>query len=272
MAEHKSRLRFRLRTLFLLLAVIAVPLAAWRAWFEPYRVQRATMRAIADAGGSYQTEAGGPAWLRLPFGEDWFQDVVLVDLSQGAKADQLEHVLQLSRLSHLYVSGSDFTDDHLARLRRLSELKEVVLTSTSVSRESVEALERDRPDVALQIGLSFDELTGLLSGAWFADSAWQLDVPASVRQWQGRRVQIVGTAYSMTPARWVTNAELQPRDVLVPKRWRVAVVLKSPIKARDYFLPAEVTAEGRLDIAPDLADHGHPAYRLSDATLSMVLP
>jgi hypothetical protein len=52
----------------------------------------------------------------------------------------------------------------------------------------------------------------------------------------------------------------------------VAVVLKSPIKARDYFLPAEVIAEGRLDISPDLADHEHPAYRLSDVTISMALP
>ncbi len=277
MNQPKSLLRFRLRTLFLLVLGVGVLLTAWRrAWVEPYRVQREAMRAIAKAGGYYQTEASGPAWLRSAFGEDWFQDVTVVDLSRGADGELLEHLFCLPRLSQLWVGGRAFTDAHLARLSRFSELKEAVLTSTSVSRESVDAMERDRPDILLRIGLSFDELTGLLSGTrWDTDSAWQFNVPTSVRQWEGRRVEIVGVAYPDTSGRWVTNVELLPRDILVPPRWRVVVVLRSAQKSRDWDIwhPSdEVTVEGRLDIAPDLSDYGKPVYRLSDAAISVELP
>ncbi len=149
-------------------------------------MQRAAMRAIADAGGSYQTEAGGPAWLKSLLGEAWCQDVVLVDLRGGADEEVLDHLFRLPRLSQLDVSGRAFSDRHLARLARFAELKEAVLTSTSVSRECVEALEQEQPDISLTIGLCFDELTGLPSGAGATDSAWQLDVPASVRRMGGQ--------------------------------------------------------------------------------------
>src|SRR5262245_3710159 len=138
MRQPAPRLRFRLRTLFVLVLCIGAVLSVWRVWVEPYRVQRAAMRAIADAGGSYQAEAGGPAWLRAIFGEDWFQDVTHVDLRTGGREDVLEHVFRLPRLRSLRVHGRHFTDDHLARLRQFVELEEAVLVSTGVSREAVE--------------------------------------------------------------------------------------------------------------------------------------
>ena len=73
---RKRRFQYSLRSLLILVALVACLLAAWQAYVEPYRRQRETMAYIEHLGGEYKTELGGPSWLRGLFGEDNCQNII----------------------------------------------------------------------------------------------------------------------------------------------------------------------------------------------------
>jgi hypothetical protein len=150
MAQRKPRLRFRLRTLFLFVLVVGVVLTAWQSWLGPYRSQQAVMRALIKANVEYHTYVGGPAWARWIVGEGWFNQVGTVILHQSADEEVLEHVVGLASLKILIADCRALTDDHLAQLGRLPNLKILTLARTSVSAEAVEA--KDGPGNALEHG------------------------------------------------------------------------------------------------------------------------
>ena len=59
--------QFSLRTLLIAVTLVAGLLAAWRAYTEPYRRQRETMKLIEELGGMYTAEPGGrkPSFYRV---------------------------------------------------------------------------------------------------------------------------------------------------------------------------------------------------------------
>ncbi len=272
MTERKARLRFRLRTLLMLVMAIGVALAAWRAWVEPYRVERAAMRAIGEAGGLCVTRAGGPVWLRAIFGDGAFQEVGQVELGQSADAEVLEHLARLRHLMILRVDCGAFADDHLARLSRLPKLQIVTLTRTNVSPDAVDALRERRPDIVLTVRLTLEELATATPGMeWSTDGARQAGVPASVRQWEGRRVEIVGQPEDYSDL-GQGRIELAPLGARLPPGG-VAVALRSPIDPKEWnrwFESHGVEVEGILKITPDLSDRGTSVYQLSDATFEIL--
>src|SRR5262249_55507443 len=161
-------------------------------------------------------------------------------------------------------------------LSRLPKLKSVLLIRTRVSPQSVAALERERPDIAVTVRLLFEELCTTAPGpGWNTDSVRRLGVPTSVRQWAGRRVEIVGQpdASLDRPPGDVASFELGPKHVWpgVPAGRGIAVVLRSPVRRKEWYRWAEqggnVSVQGVFDISSDLSDHEKSVYRLSDATL-----
>ena len=116
-------LQFSLRTLLIVVTLVAGLLVAWRMYVEPYRRQRETMALIKELGGKFTTELGGPAWMRDWFGADNFQDIVLVDLADCDDPEKyLGQVASLPRLQTLAVGGLNFTDVQMDRLWRLRKL------------------------------------------------------------------------------------------------------------------------------------------------------
>jgi hypothetical protein len=276
MARRETRFRFRLRTLFLVFLGLGVALTLWRVWLEPYQTEQAAMQALIKAGVKYQTFGAAPAGLGWIIGDGWFQKVGYVELEQDADTEMLERVVRLRGLVAFRVDCPGFTDEHFARLRRIPKLKIVILIRTSVSAQAVEALERERPDVAMTIRLTFEELSKTAPGAkWNTDNARQSGVLPSVRQWVGRRVQMVGHP-DYAPDRLpgdVVSFELGPQAAwpAVPPGRGVAVALRSAVERKGWFHwyeGGEVGVEGILDISSDLSDYGTSVYRLSDATLS----
>ena len=124
-ASSKPRRRwfqFSLRTLLVVVTLVAGLLVAWRVYVEPYRRQRETMTLIKELGGSYETEPGGPAWMRDWFGADNFQNITLVDVAECDDPEKyLEQVVSLRRLQTLGVGGLNFTDEQMDRLKALAE-------------------------------------------------------------------------------------------------------------------------------------------------------
>src|SRR5262245_29899388 len=82
-ADREPRLRapgwlqFRLRTLLLVVALVAALLTAFRIYIEPYQQQRRSMEVVKDLGGSFHTGEAEP-WQRRLFGAD-FQNLTLVN-------------------------------------------------------------------------------------------------------------------------------------------------------------------------------------------------
>ena len=52
------RLQFSIRSLLLLTAAVAVVLAIWAAYIQPFQRQRQAMEDIEKAGGAYKTQPG----------------------------------------------------------------------------------------------------------------------------------------------------------------------------------------------------------------------
>lgn len=161
-------LRFGLRTLLLLMVMVAVPLA-WKC--NRVRAQRRVVEVVAAAGGftTYDHQVfpkdgddvfakpPGPPWLRRIVGDDFFAEVVCVGIRnvrgstpastyslvaelptvlilqiEEAGDAELERIAHPSSVAFLTLSG-DFTDEGVAKLTGLTKLKYLRLQSPRIS-------------------------------------------------------------------------------------------------------------------------------------------
>lgn len=147
--QRRRWFQFSLRSLFVLVTVVVVLLALWRVFVEPYRVQRAVMSVLEDLDASYTTKSG-PAWVARLIWSDDVQVVVSVNLVDASDPNQyLEHLLRLRELETLLVGGPKFRDEHLDRIGRMKSLRRLVLDSTGVSRQRLDALRARRPELTV---------------------------------------------------------------------------------------------------------------------------
>src|SRR5262245_15576908 len=101
--------QFRLRTIFVGMLLIGCLLVVYRAYIEPYRRQRQTMKLIKQLGGTYESTAA-ESWQRWLLGSE-AQNVTVVNLADCDKVDEyLPHVIRLPRLQRLVVGGEAFTE------------------------------------------------------------------------------------------------------------------------------------------------------------------
>lgn len=124
----RCRLRFSLRFALIATTIFCAVLAAWNAYVLPYQRQRAAVVVVQKAGGHVTSRPGGPKWMRDVFGEENFQDVVLVDLG-GADFDPslMDDLLRFRQLQTLVVSGKRFSDEELRRIASLPSLRNLLL-------------------------------------------------------------------------------------------------------------------------------------------------
>jgi hypothetical protein len=150
--KSRRRLRFSLRTLLLLVVVIAVPMG-WKV--NRVRNQRLVVAEIERLNGhvyyDYHRRAfnnggnpqlPGPDWLRDLLGVDYFADVVHINVN-GPQVTN-ETLALLSSLTHLQALGVEsdrITDSGVAMVARSKELISLTLGSKSITVASIDHLQ-----------------------------------------------------------------------------------------------------------------------------------
>lgn len=174
--------QFSLRTCLIILTLLAF----WLGYVSiPAREQRAAVARINELGGSLQYDyqvgsnpdwspagwtalapkqiamvgsdptsspAGWP-WLRRLVGDEYFQDVVYVNLDQSEVRDADFCVLgKLRGTKTLSLNGTDISDEGLASIRGMSELNYLGLMKTKVMSEGVRRLPPPRNGSIVLLG------------------------------------------------------------------------------------------------------------------------
>ena len=122
------------------------------------RSERQAVEAIRAAGGmvlyDYQfstdpevmrrimrvQEPAAPRWLRRWLGEDFFQTVMAVRISQAIKPEVLDSVARLNGLVDLNLTLSEGLDDAWPVLGRMTRLEQVFLGGPGVNEKTMQAL------------------------------------------------------------------------------------------------------------------------------------
>jgi hypothetical protein len=142
----RSLLRFRLRTLLLAVLVISVGMGVY---VNRVKRQQESIAAVKRLGGwayydyvisddpyNSQGKSWAPAWLRQNLGDDYFHTVGVVnmdfDIESGRKNDHLTdealaHLSGFPRLQVLRLKGSQASDQGLAHVGKLKELRRLWL-------------------------------------------------------------------------------------------------------------------------------------------------
>jgi hypothetical protein len=193
--KHKRRwFQFSLRSLLIFTLLCAVG-SAWVAQrMERKRQEREAVDAIRGIGGTVEydytgAEPPGPAWLRRLLGDNFFSEVIGVQLpgdyslrlgfdgfgpshgatdadlkclsklpnlrSLGLRAtnitdDGLKELIGLTHLERLDLQHTDTGDAGLARLKTLTELQVVDLSNTRVSDAGVKDLQQALPNCKIE--------------------------------------------------------------------------------------------------------------------------
>ena len=149
--RNRRWFQFSLRTLLIVIAIVAIPCAWLGSKIERKRKEREAVAAIEALGGyvwyNYQAAAPGgppwaspaepygPAWLRSFLGDDFFSEVTGVSLQDANVSDA--DLVNLEGLSHLeslnLVDRIRITDAGLIDIRGLAQLKMLDLQRTNVS-------------------------------------------------------------------------------------------------------------------------------------------
>lgn len=143
-SENPSRRRWRqfsLRGLLGLMLLCGIGLMFWTIYIEPYRRQHQVLAAIKKAGGKVFTEAVPMKFGSWLMGDEFFMNVVEVDL-MNSKVDgdwlvQLKHLPKL-RILLLPVKKAD--DRMLAALAEMRELHSLVLFQSPITDDGLRNL------------------------------------------------------------------------------------------------------------------------------------
>jgi hypothetical protein len=154
--------QFSLRTLLIFMLVCAVPCAWLGRKLERKRREREIVRKIEarhgralydrkQIGDRWPTsEPSGPAWARTILGDDFFDEIFLVDWSESDVTDaDLAILTHLPHLEHLYLSKTSISDAGLANLKSLTELKNLYLWQTKVTDAGVKQFKCEFPNCAI---------------------------------------------------------------------------------------------------------------------------
>jgi len=144
------RFQFSIRSLLLMVVVVALPSSWLAVEMKEARKQHDSLEALVKMRGQisydWQFDAGGfarpnaqppePEWLRRLFGDDFYQSVVEVDLHAAVmtQAEMLEH------LECGFEDNVPFTDSDLKNLKALHQLKVLRLNSTQITEDGLQNL------------------------------------------------------------------------------------------------------------------------------------
>jgi hypothetical protein len=142
----RSWKRFSIRTMLLLVSLIAAALGASVYMIDDFRQQARSLAVVHRLNGRAEfIPAQGPAWKRwlvtTMLGDDAFAEVAIVNL-RGQKVDDktLEQLSGLGHLRELDLDGTLITDAGTHVLKSFPKLRSLSLRFTDISDESTETI------------------------------------------------------------------------------------------------------------------------------------
>jgi hypothetical protein len=140
--------RFSMRTLLALMTVVAVAMAVWSAYVQPFRAQRDSLAKITALGAQSSSVAAlGPSWqkwlVETMVGSNQFVHVVTADLrnSRVTSAD-VSAMAGLKFLKVLYLDRAELTDSNVSALSQMSALETLSLKYTRLTDDGLAQLVR----------------------------------------------------------------------------------------------------------------------------------
>ena len=138
-------LQFRIRTMLILMTLVAIGLSVHYSYLQHYEEQQEAAAALAARGVALEWEPMRPAWLRnlLSHGidEKLLRDCVTVHgRAQGLKDDDLVHLKGLKHLKNLYLERNRITDEGLAHLSQLRTLERLSLWGNAITDDGLRHL------------------------------------------------------------------------------------------------------------------------------------
>ena len=156
----RRRFQFSLRSLLLLVLVVAIPCSWLSVEMKAARKQHAIVEAIQSLGGQVTYDhqdidpfrssfniippvPPGPAWLRERLGVDLLANVAAARLAKG-RLDigdaELEYIRELTQLQVLSLNGTKVSEAGLEKLKGLTQLQFLDLSDTNVGDAGMEHL------------------------------------------------------------------------------------------------------------------------------------
>jgi len=175
----RRRFQFSIRSLLVLVVVVALPCSWMAVEMKKANKQRRTAAEIGNVGYDWEFDASGnllpnaqpsgPAWLRNAFGDDFFSHVDFVGFNAEQVTDAwfadleefpqlqgfmgtrvtdagLEHLKGLTQLQWLNLTGTRVTDAGLKHLKGLGQLRLLDLENTQVTDAGGKKLQKALPN------------------------------------------------------------------------------------------------------------------------------
>ena len=154
--SFRLRFQFSIRSLLLLTVAVALPCSWLAARMRQAAGQQRVVQEIEAAGGlvvyDFQLDPSGkqnakaqmpePAWLRDLLGDDYFHDILALDLRHtGITDDALPRLAGLICLKHLDLRNTEVSDAGLEHLKGLSRLESLDLRFDDISDRGLKFLE-----------------------------------------------------------------------------------------------------------------------------------
>jgi len=137
----RRRFQFSIRSLLLLVAVVAVSCSWLAVEIRQVERQKEAVDAIVEARGDVWCNCEpSPVWLRELLGDEFFWPVADVRLDWVTEDAELERVALFTRLEELQVSGYGVNDASLEHLEGLTQLRTLNLNFTQVTDSGLEHL------------------------------------------------------------------------------------------------------------------------------------
>jgi len=137
--------RWRLRTIFVLIALVGLGLAFYLKWIEPYRAQFIACEKLVAIGGRVETVAAEPHWMARIVGEDRFHKVEAYNAEGRRITDKdLAPIADMPFLERLYLNNTDVGDQAAMAMGQVKTLRRLSLWRTRISDEGLPHIARCR--------------------------------------------------------------------------------------------------------------------------------
>lgn len=153
--KHRRRwFQFSLRTLLVFMLLASIPLSWVAVKLQRARRQRAAVEAIEELGGAVGYDPLAPDWQSELLGRDFFGHVAVIVFRDFKVTDAgvvvegitvtdagLEHLKELTQLTHLSLRHAEITDAGLEHLKGLSQLEDLDIQHTRVTDAGLKHLQ-----------------------------------------------------------------------------------------------------------------------------------